>query len=55
MKYPEIYELPKLDIDKAIKVTNDYMMEFEKLKSEGLTNKQAERLLSFTSDLAFTS
>jgi len=55
MNYPETSELPMLDIDKAIKASKDYMMEFEELKSEGLTNKQAERLLRFTHELVFIS
>jgi len=51
MKRPEVSELAMLDIDKAIKVSKDYMKEFERLKSEGLTDKQAERLLRFTMEL----
>jgi len=55
MKRPEIPELPMLDIDKAIRVSRDYMREFEKLKSEGLTDKQAERLLKLTQELLPTT
>ncbi len=52
MKPLEIYELPVLDIDKAIKATQDYVRELEEMKSMGLTNKQAERLTRFTQELS---
>jgi hypothetical protein len=51
MKHPEIQELPVLEIDKAIKATQDYVHELEEMKSTGLTNKQAERLIRFTQEL----
>ena len=51
MKRQEIYELPMLDIDKAIKASQDYIKELEELKQEGLTNKQAERLCKFAQEL----
>lgn len=52
MERPEIYELPVLDIDKAIKATQDYVRELEEMKSVGLTDKQAERLTRFTQELS---
>lgn len=52
MERSEIYELPVLDIDKAIKATQDYVRELEEMKSVGLTDKQAERLTRFTQELS---
>ncbi len=34
MERPHISEIPMLNIDKAMKVTKDYLEELEKLKSE---------------------
>lgn len=51
VKRPEIHELAVLDIDKAIKATQDYVSELKEMKSMGLTNKQAEELIRFTQEL----
>jgi hypothetical protein len=53
MERPKSYEIPILDIDKAIKVTKVYVMELEKLNSEGLSDKQAEVLAKFAQELIF--
>ena len=55
MKRPEINELPMLNIEKAIKATQDYARELDELKHEGLSNKQAERLVAFTQELISVS
>jgi hypothetical protein len=51
MQHIENPELPALNLEKAIKVTHDYMTELEELKSEGLTEKQATTLIKFTKEL----
>jgi len=40
-----------LDIDKAMKVTENYVAGLEELKREGLTEKQATALAKFTQEI----
>jgi len=51
MEHIENPVLPVLNLEKAIKATHDYIKEIEELKSEGLTDKQAETLTKFTQEL----
>jgi hypothetical protein len=51
MEPPKIDELPMLDIEKAMKVAQDYVAELEELKCEGLTEKQTTALAKFTQEI----
>jgi len=48
---PTEIEMPALDIGKAIKAIQEHKKEFEELKSEELTDKQAKALIKFTQEL----
>lgn len=48
MERRKSYELPILDIDKAMKVIRNYLAELDELKREGLTEKQSAALAEFT-------
>ena len=44
MQSQEIYEVPALDVDKAIRVVQEYVRELEEQKPEELTEKQVTAL-----------
>jgi len=51
MERPKSYELPMLDIDKAMKVTRNYLAELDELKREGLTEKQSAALAKLAQEI----
>jgi hypothetical protein len=51
MKHIEIPKVPALNLEKAIKATDDYLKELEQMKDEGLTDKQATALVKLTEEL----
>jgi len=51
MECPHTFEMPMLDIEKAMKVTQDYVSGLEELKRERLTEKQASALARFTQEI----
>lgn len=46
-----IDKLPELDVEKAMKAVQNYNQDLENLKTEGLTDKQAQALVKFTQDI----
>jgi hypothetical protein len=51
MESTEVDKLPELDVEKAMKAVQNYKQELENLKTEGLTDKQAQALAKFTQEI----